>query len=102
VIAVVNPKLVKGKRIVALLHPLTNKPLNATKRYKVALNGYLASGGNGFEGVKRLMEAQQSTAKIWQETQATSLSKALKQLSTEDLHVIMHDAPTIQTMLKPL
>jgi 2',3'-cyclic-nucleotide 2'-phosphodiesterase (5'-nucleotidase family) len=102
VIAVVNPKLVKGKRIVALLHPLTNKPLNATKRYKVALNSYLASGGNGFEGVKRLMEAQQSTAKIWQETQATSLSKALKQLSTEDLHVIMHDAPTIQTMLKPL
>ena len=102
VIAVVHPKPVKGKRIVALLNPITNKPLDATKRYKVAVNSYLASGGNGYESLKRLMEAQKTTATVWQETQATSLSKALRGLTTEELHTLMHDAPTVQMLLSPL
>jgi 2',3'-cyclic-nucleotide 2'-phosphodiesterase (5'-nucleotidase family) len=94
IIAVVNPKAPVGKRVQALLDVHTGRPLEASKRLRVSVNTYLAEGGNGFEILKQYKVAQRPVS--LSETQAVTLGKAFKFLSTQSLYDATHQAPSVQ------
>ena len=102
VVAIINPNEVVGKRVQALLDPKTGQALDASKRYRVSVNTYLAEGGNGFTILKQLKDAQVPASVALSETQAVTLGKAFKALTPQALQDVTHQLPVVQVLLQSL
>jgi 2',3'-cyclic-nucleotide 2'-phosphodiesterase (5'-nucleotidase family) len=102
VIAVLNPSAVKGKRIHQLLDACTGKVLSDDQIFQVAINSYLAEGGNGFLQLKSMVDHQSVAPTRLKETQAITLGNALKAMTTTAWKEVLQQVPSLQNIVRPV